>query len=41
MLYNRKDISDWVIHFVHDRHPADDMYVLVEDAKERDRKSVV
>lgn len=34
MLYNRKDISDWVIHFVHDRHPADDMYVLVEDAKE-------
>lgn len=33
MLYNRKDISDWVIHFVHDRHPADDMYVLTEIAK--------
>ena len=35
MSYNRKDISDWVIHFVHDRHPADDMYVFAENAKKQ------
>ena len=34
MKLNRKDISDWIIHFVHDRHPKDDMYVLADNAKE-------
>lgn len=34
MMQNRKDISDWIIHFVHNRHPDDDLYVLADYAKE-------
>lgn len=26
----RNDLSDWIIHFIHDRKEKDDMYVMAE-----------
>ena len=31
--YNRYDMSEWVIHFVHDRQSKDDLYALREICK--------
>lgn len=31
---NRSDLSDWVIHFVHDRIEKDDLYAMAELTKE-------
>ena len=33
MGLQRIDMSDWIIHFVHGRHPEDDMYVMAENIK--------
>ena len=31
---NRLDLSDWIIHFIHDRKSTDDLYVMAEFAKQ-------
>lgn len=39
-MNHRIDLSDWIIHFVHDRKSADDMYAMADLFKEESGEDI-